>query len=367
MPEIVTQEMLNRYRDDIDRNGVAGAVRTYAELMDKGYNYAGWAKGVAEARGINQGARIPEGAISGRAAVLFMKNTSGRDFSEAELNKIRIEMAQAYLVALEANMGSRGQTRTDANFEQIREFHRDVFEANRLKIGNWTLETPMKLIREYEGGKAAQEKAWQDLAKTQGDYADALAASFALYRHVQEYAKGYFYTDSQGRHIPPSMIEGGTALLSGQYMQVRIAPEHRQEAQEWLKNVDLVKPLLKSENEWQRGLHAGASFPLQGKEMAFQLPDNGLYGQQQYRDEVDMLFNKIYDAFVSDDQSQIQDAYATLRQSEFAQKFNQEMEEYWEQEAARGQQKQQEAEAQHIAFFEFMGMDGGGGDGGGGG
>ena len=40
----LTKQDINRYRNDIEQNHVQGVVRTYADLLSKGYNYAGWAK-----------------------------------------------------------------------------------------------------------------------------------------------------------------------------------------------------------------------------------------------------------------------------------------------------------------------------------
>lgn len=78
MPEIIRQSDINRYRDMIERDKVQGAVRVYSELLDKGYNYAGWAKGVAAGN-----------TVTGEAAILFMQDSPGRKFSESGLNAIR--------------------------------------------------------------------------------------------------------------------------------------------------------------------------------------------------------------------------------------------------------------------------------------
>ena len=83
----LTKQDINRYRNDIEQNHVQGVVRTYADLLSKGYNYAGWAKGVAEAEGMTWGS-LPKGETTGRAAVMFMKDTSGQTFSEQRLNRI---------------------------------------------------------------------------------------------------------------------------------------------------------------------------------------------------------------------------------------------------------------------------------------
>ncbi len=46
------QQDIDRYKNDIKQNHIQGVVRTYSDLLSKGYNYAGWAKGVAEAEGM---------------------------------------------------------------------------------------------------------------------------------------------------------------------------------------------------------------------------------------------------------------------------------------------------------------------------
>ena len=78
MPQPIYEQDLKRYRDMIDRDKVQGAIRVYSELLDKGYDYAGWARGVAAGN-----------TITGEAAILFMQDSSGRKFSESGLNAIR--------------------------------------------------------------------------------------------------------------------------------------------------------------------------------------------------------------------------------------------------------------------------------------
>jgi len=83
----LTQQDIDRYKNDIKQNHIQGVIRTYADLLSKGYNYAGWAKGVAEAEGMTWGS-LPKGETTGRAAVMFMKDSSGQTFSEQKLNRI---------------------------------------------------------------------------------------------------------------------------------------------------------------------------------------------------------------------------------------------------------------------------------------
>ena len=93
MRAVLSSQDIDRYRKQINQNGITGVVKVYTELLDKGYDYAGWAKGVATAD-----------TVTGRAAILFMKNTSGKEFSKEELNGIRVDMAKGYLDALEQNI-----------------------------------------------------------------------------------------------------------------------------------------------------------------------------------------------------------------------------------------------------------------------
>ncbi|WP_373823986.1 hypothetical protein [Neisseria dentiae] len=252
MAQPINQAMITQHGKLIDSRGVMGAVEVYNDLLNKGYNYAGWAKGVAEANGWNSSEPEIRGSITGRAAVMFMKDSSGRDFSDRELNEIRIDMARGYLAALSRNIRLEGgQTQTDTSFKQMRGFHKDVFEKHNLSINNWTLETPMKFIGAYNGGEAAQEKKWQELAKTQGDGADALIASAALYNYVQDFARGYIYVDDKGLKIDTAMAEQIQAQTFKVFEMKRVPERDRKEAEQWLENASRIKPLLFSRLEGQ--------------------------------------------------------------------------------------------------------------------
>lgn len=256
----LTQSDIDRYRQDIERNGVQGAIRTYADLLEKGYGYAGWAKGVAEADSMVLSPapyadtgfiveRYPQGTVTGRSAMLFMKDTAGKVLTQTETDKIRIGMAQGYLDFLDDNLG---RTPRDVDFEAMRKFHRQVFERHGLGIKNWTLETPMKLIGHYEG-KAVREKVWEALRETQGDGFDALAASASLYNIVRDYADGSIRLDGQGRRIN---VHGhssvpGLSLLPASDKVRSIDRADAAEARQWLKDVSLFLPLIKAEAQRQ--------------------------------------------------------------------------------------------------------------------
>lgn len=250
----LTQQDINRYKNDIRQHGVQGVIRTYSDLLSKGYNYAGWAKGVAEAEGMTWSS-LPKGETTGRAAVMFMKDSSGQTFSEQKLNQIRVGMAEGYLNFLQSNIGKPPR---DVRFDEMRDFHRDVFRENGLSINNWTLETPMKLIGRYEG-KQKQEEIWQKLLATRGSGLGALTESATLYQAVEDYAQGHIYFDKKGERIENTKVEDndGTPVMTVNVR--RISEADRMEAAKWIRNVSRFKPLLFSEAEQAQEMQYAAA------------------------------------------------------------------------------------------------------------
>lgn len=253
MKALTTQD-IDRYKNDIRQHGIQGVVRTYADLLSKGYNYAGWAKGVAEAEGMTWGS-LPKGETTGRAAVMFMKDSSGQTFSEQKLNRIREGMAEGYLDFLQSNIG---RTPRDVHFDEMRDFHKKVFERHGLSIDNWTLETPMKLIGRYEG-KQKQEEIWQKLLATRGSGIGALTESATLYQAVEDYAQGHIYFDKKGERIENTKVEDndGTPVMTVNVR--RISEADRMEAAKWIRNVSRFKPLLFSEAEQAQEMQYAAA------------------------------------------------------------------------------------------------------------
>lgn len=253
MKALTTQD-IDRYKNDIRQHGIQGIVRTYADLLSKGYNYAGWAKGVAEAEGMTWGS-LPKGETTGRAAVMFMKDSSGQTFSEQKLNRIREGMAEGYLDFLQSNIG---RTPRDVHFDEMRDFHKKVFERHGLSIDNWTLETPMKLIGRYEG-KQKQEEIWQKLLATRGSGIGALTESATLYQAVEDYAQGHIYFDKKGERIENTKVEDndGTPVMTVNVR--RISEADRMEAAKWIRNVSRFKPLLFSEAEQAQEMQYAAA------------------------------------------------------------------------------------------------------------
>lgn len=250
----LTQQDIDRYKNDIKQNHIQGVVRTYSDLLSKGYNYAGWAKGVAEAEGMTWSS-LPKGETTGRAAVMFMKDSSGQTFSEQKLNRIRVGMAEGYLNFLESRLGEPPR---DVNFKEMRRFHEKVFEKNGLSIDNWTLETPMKLIGKYEGERR-QEEIWQKLLATRGSGIGALTESATLYQAVEDYAQGHIYFDKKGGRIENTKVEDndGTPVMTVKVL--RISEADRMEAAKWIRNVSRFRPLLFSEAEQAQEMQYAAA------------------------------------------------------------------------------------------------------------
>ncbi|OFR68525.1 hypothetical protein [Neisseria sp. HMSC069H12] len=237
MPATIRLNDIERYQNMIKTQGVQGAIRVYEELLSKGYDYAGWAKGVAKGD-----------TVTGEAAILFMEETSGRKFSESKLNEIRVDMAKGYLDALTVQMSKTGQTDTDVKFEKIRDFHEKAFIKHKLSLKNWTLEEPMRLLGKYGHGKATQERIWRDLAKTQGDGPDAIAASVMLYLTVADFANGAIDVDKNGKYSPrPQAVTPYSLPIYGYEHSVRrVDADDQKQALGWLKHAAQWRSLSKT-------------------------------------------------------------------------------------------------------------------------
>ena len=186
-PEKLSSAQLNSYLTRINTGGVPEVIKVYQELQDKGYGYAGWAKGVATAE-----------TVTGIAAVDYLTGTAliglggqeCRNLGQVQVDAIRVGMADGYVRALltKANQANNnGFVSSDVNFRDTQAFHRDVFEQNGLTNNNWTLQIPMELIRQTEGD-AAVEAYWIRLRDTGGDGPDAILESMWLYTKIGKLA-----------------------------------------------------------------------------------------------------------------------------------------------------------------------------------
>lgn len=84
------QQDIDRYKNDIKQNHIQGVVRTYSDLLSKGYNYAGWAKGVAEAEGMTWSS-LPKGETTGSGSGDVYEGFFGTNIyrTEIEQGKVR--------------------------------------------------------------------------------------------------------------------------------------------------------------------------------------------------------------------------------------------------------------------------------------
>lgn len=194
-----TLEQLQVYSDSIKNNGVVGAVQFYDDMYDSGYNYAGWAVGVAR-----------DDTVTGKAATNFLTKTANRgvggkpprDLTNLDLDKIKKNMAQGYVNALMFNTERNGGvTNQDVTYEQTRAFHKKAFEANGLSIENWTLETPMYIIEQLQG-KEEVEKRWQRIRDSSEDLIPGgdVRESLLLYDYVDNIASLGLPSDPEGKN-----------------------------------------------------------------------------------------------------------------------------------------------------------------------
>ncbi len=123
----------------------------YQTLYDKGFNYAGWGKGV-----------VTKETVTGVSAVNFMNTTSptGEALTQAQELKVNKEMVTGYLkTLLQYAVDNGGQTNREVSYKDLFEFHKDGFynvivghdgngSAIRLDVEkNWTLHVPMEVLK----------------------------------------------------------------------------------------------------------------------------------------------------------------------------------------------------------------------------
>ncbi len=172
-------EYQNRFLEGVtDQQKKDIAIAVYQDLYDKGYNYAGWALGVAKGN-----------SVTGLAALEYLADTAlfglgndavCRNLSNADVDRIRVQMALNTLEKMQQlAKNSAGILRSDLTFNVVQEIHKKTFEDNRLSLSNWTLQTPMLLYRKAYGDDAV-ERLWVGLRETGGDGIDGVMASTLL-------------------------------------------------------------------------------------------------------------------------------------------------------------------------------------------
>lgn len=178
--QTLTTAQLQAYADRLQHGTLTDVQQVYNDLYSKGYNYAGWAGGVAN-----------ESTITGVSAVNFLTGTAlmgwggpqCRNLSGETLNNIRMGMAQEYVQALLERSRTSGLVGEDVSYQETKDIHEAVFLDHNLSLDNWTLNTPMELVRQTQGD-AAVEELWREIRETGGDGLDGTLASVKLYTIV---------------------------------------------------------------------------------------------------------------------------------------------------------------------------------------
>ena len=137
-------------------------------------------------------------------ALDFMQNTADRNgkvISDDMVTQIRIGMLGGYLDALyeQAELGG-GSVNKEIEFNQIRNFHAEVFEDVGLSNDFWTLKVPMEIVFNLFNEQGVDE-LWEKITQTQGTGIDSLFASMNLVSIVTEVTYGKVYLDASNNII----------------------------------------------------------------------------------------------------------------------------------------------------------------------
>jgi len=95
-PQALTTQQIQNYQNQIQNAGTlaqqkAAAIAVYQDLYSKGYNYAGWALGVAKGNTITGTAALDY--LSGTALMGLGNTEMCRNLTPAQVDKIRVDMA----------------------------------------------------------------------------------------------------------------------------------------------------------------------------------------------------------------------------------------------------------------------------------
>ncbi|MBC3504803.1 hypothetical protein HU761_25810, partial [Pseudomonas sp. SWRI59] len=80
-----------------------------------------------------------------------------RDLSQQQIDKIRTDMAYETFEKYREIAPDNGNTlNRDLTYQEAKDIHDKVFRDNGLSLDNWTLNTPMELIRQEYGDQAVE-------------------------------------------------------------------------------------------------------------------------------------------------------------------------------------------------------------------
>ncbi|MCX8753786.1 hypothetical protein [Snodgrassella sp. B3837] len=265
-PALLTKQELDAWNKKIKTGNLAAIGEVYQALRDKGYDYAGWAIGVATGD-----------SITGNGALAFMQAVAKDNkqvLTQARVDSVRRDMVLGYLDILQKklNQGKGGQ---DIKYYEMLDFHVETFNKNNLDINYWTLYTPMSIIQNNASitrtdgsiikGAQVAENMWESIRKTKGEVVSGgPIVSLELYNIMQDAKNGYIYVDKSTGNVVSrkSIIRSFTFSLSlsagvlGEilnkpelpdlladklgFKKIAISGEEQKQAQQWCRDTDVV-------------------------------------------------------------------------------------------------------------------------------
>lgn len=265
----VSINQIRAWRKQIENGDLSDAGEVYLQLAKRGYYYAKWAYGVESAD-----------TITGNGALEFMQAMATEKqqiLTFDKTNKIRKEMALAYLDTLEKNAGA-GSISQDISYKEMREFHISVFKNNGIDINYWTLYEPMRIIEQYASGKMSDgreikgeqvvEQVWEAMWETKGTNVDSWFSSNELFQIMNDVQSGYIYIDKKtgvpiskfSMGLQLSDADGGmsstkTTWILNSYKKVPISSADQTLAKKWVNNTSRFVPLKDYWGEFGREGH----------------------------------------------------------------------------------------------------------------
>ncbi|WP_370389700.1 hypothetical protein [Snodgrassella alvi] len=165
-PALLTKQELDALNKKIKTGNLAAIGEVYQALREKGYDYAGWAIGVATSD-----------SITGNGALAFMQavaKDNKQTLTQARVDSVRRDMALGYLDILQKKLDD-GEGGEDIGYQEMYNFHAVVFKNNNLDINYWTLYAPMSIIQNNASitradgtmikGAQIAENMWETSAK----------------------------------------------------------------------------------------------------------------------------------------------------------------------------------------------------------
>jgi hypothetical protein len=170
MPNNIDSTQLAILRNTANAGDIAGV---YTYLQQDGYQYAGLALGVASGN-----------TVSGAAALGFLNTSAqlgGVSLTDAQITKIKSDLANAYLDFLGGEVSGRGFANTDLDWKSAWNIHTHIFAKANLPADVWTLNTPFSVLP-----PATCEKLWNDLLHDQnGTFISTTSSIFELGKDMQ--------------------------------------------------------------------------------------------------------------------------------------------------------------------------------------